>query len=489
MSEKKIIGKYNWQDRVPSYIKLEDLTDKQQHRLMESDTFCMLPWIHLHAWPDGRAYPCCLGKAAHPVGNFKEKSMRDIWNDEPMRQIRRNMLEDKPCKECADCYEQESVGFASMRNNSNKNFGQYINEVDTTLPDGSLPDFKIHYWDVRFSNICQLKCRSCGSIFSSRWYDDDVKLWGKPLRPRVQFAGRHEEDVWEQMQEHIPHVDQIYFAGGEPLIMEEHNRILKLLIEKGNTNVRLIYNTNLNDLHFKKESVLDLWKQFPNVCVAASLDDMGNRAEVIRSGTNWAQVEQNIRDLKEQCPHIDFMISPTLSLMNIWNFTKFHRYMVESGFIRPQDFNLNILQNPEAYRIDVLPEDIKLKFKEEFEEHIRWLDPVDTIQRAGGGFKAAIEFMMATDNSHLLDQFWNLTDDLDGVRNEKLINVVPELEQILKYNKYNKDIIEQNTFVENYNNVADPIWPKISTVEEFYALPEAIQQEVRETFNIIPPAQ
>jgi organic radical activating enzyme len=320
-----------------------------------------------------------------------------------------------------------------MRNNSNKNFGQYIDEVEQTLPDGSLPDMRLHYWDVRFSNICNLKCRSCGSIFSSRWYDDDVKIWGKPLRPRVQFAGRHEEDVWEQMQEHIPHLDQIYFAGGEPLIMEEHNRILKLLIEKGNTRVKLIYNTNLTELKFKRESVLDLWKHFPSVCVAASLDDMGDRGAVIRSGTDWTQVEQNIRDLKRECPHIDFMISPTLSLMNIWNFTRFHRYMVESGFIGAKDFNLNILQGPPSYRIDALPADLKQHFKQQFEQHIEWLRPQDTIHRAIGGFEGAIQFMMATDNSHLLPEFWRTVDQLDLARNESLQKVVPELEQLSQY--------------------------------------------------------
>lgn len=429
------LSKYNWKDRVPNYIKIEDLTDDQRTKLIDSDVFCMIPWVHLHAWPDGRAYPCCLAKAAHPVGNFKQNSMREIWNDEPMREMRRNMLADRPCKECGDCYEQESAGFASMRNNSNKSFGHHIAEIDETLPDGSLPDMKLHYWDVRFSNICNLKCRSCGSIFSSRWYDDDVKLWGKPLRPRVQFAGRHEEDVWEQMQEHIPHLDQIYFAGGEPLIMEEHNRILKLLIEKGNTRVRLIYNTNLTELKFKRESVLDLWKHFPTVCVAASLDDMGDRAAIIRSGTDWADVEQNIRDLKEQCPHIDFMISPTLSMMNIWNFVPFHRYMVESGLIAAKDFNLNILQGPDNYRIDMLPMDLKLKFKQEFEQHIEWLRPIDTIQRAVGGFEGAIKFMMATDNTHLLPNFWDAVDDLDWSRKESLISVVPELEQIVQYRR------------------------------------------------------
>jgi MoaA/NifB/PqqE/SkfB family radical SAM enzyme len=429
----KILGKYNWKDRIPNYIKLEDLNEDQRFRLMKSDNFCMLPWIHLHAWPDGRAYPCCLGRATHPIGNFKEKSMREIWNDEPMRLMRLNMLNDRPCLECGDCYEQEAAGFTSMRNNSNKSFGHHVAEIDNTLPDGSLPDMKLHYWDVRFSNICNLKCRSCGSIFSSRWYDDDVKLWGKELRPRVQFAGRHEEDVWEQMQEHVPNLDQIYFAGGEPLIMEEHNRILKLLIEKGNTRVRLVYNTNLTELKFKKQSVLDLWKHFPTVCVAASLDDMGDRAAVIRSGTNWAQVEQNIKDLKLQCPHIDFMISPTLSIMNIWNFTRFHRYMVESGFIQAKDFNLNILQGPDNYRIDMLPMDIKLKFKQDFEQHIEWLQDKDTIHRAIGGFQGAIAFMMATDNSHLLPNFWSTVNDLDWSRNESLLDVVPELKEIVQY--------------------------------------------------------
>lgn len=424
---------YNWKDRVPSYVSIDDLDEQQRHRLMHSETFCMLPWIHLHAWPDGRAYPCCLAKAEHPVGNFKTDSMQSIWNQEPMRQIRINMLNDKTCRECSDCYEQESAGFSSMRNNSNKNFGQHIDLVDKTLPDGTVPDFRLHYWDVRFSNICNLKCRSCGSIFSSRWYDDDVRLWGKELRPRVQFAGRHEDDVWEQMQEHIPYLDQIYFAGGEPLIMEEHNRILKLLIEKGNTRVRLIYNTNLTELKYKRESVLELWKHFPTVCVAASLDDMGDRASIIRSGTNWAEVEQNIRDLKRECPHIDFMISPTLSVMNIWNFVNFHRYMIDQNFIRPHDFNLNILQGPNEYRIDILPHDIKLEFKQQFEQHIEWLRERDPLQRATGGFEAAVKFMMAQDRSSALSEFWETASDLDWSRKERIIDAVPELARILQY--------------------------------------------------------
>jgi hypothetical protein len=69
----------------------------------------------------------------------------------------------------------------------------------------------------------------------------------------------------------------------------------------------------------------------------------------------------------------------------------------------------------------------------EFEEHIKWLEPIDGIQRAVGGFKGAIEFMMATDSSHLLSRFWEQTADLDWSRKESLISVVPELKEIAKH--------------------------------------------------------
>jgi len=412
----------------------------KQYLLTESKSFCMLPWTHLHGWPDGRAYPCCLAKADLPVGNFKEQTMWEVWNADAMRNMRKNMLEDKPCQQCGDCYEQESLGFTSMRNNSNKNFAHLIDEIDLTDIDGTHPDMKFRYWDVRFSNICNLKCRSCGSTFSSRWYDDDVKLLENVSYPRVQYAGRTSTDIWEQMQPHIPFLEQIYFAGGEPLIMEEHNRILNTLIDNGNTQVRLIYNTNLTELKFKKESVLELWKHFPQICVAASLDDMGDRAKVIRSGTTWHEVEQNIKDIKQECPHIDFIISPTLSIMNVWNFTKFHRYLIEQEFIQPEDFDIGILQGPVGYRIDILPYDIKLLLKEEFENHIEWLRLLDTSCRAIAGFEGAIDFMMEIDNSQYLSEFWEQVSDLDWARNESLISVVPELTCLLEYKPLNTRI-------------------------------------------------
>lgn len=426
----EVMHRYNWKDRIPAHIAVADLTQQQHHRLITSNNFCMIPWIHLNATPDGRAYPCCLGQYEHPIGSLKVNTIEEIWNDAPYKLMRKNMLEDKPCKECTNCYEAESNGITSMRNSSNKFFGHQIADVENTLPDGTNPDFKLHYWDIRFNNICNLKCRSCGTLFSSRWYEDDIKLWGKELLPRVMFAGKHHMDVWEQMQTHMPYLSKIYFAGGEPLLQEEHIRILKKLIELGNTNVELVYNTNLTTLKFKRENILELWKHFKHVCVMASLDDYGKRAEVIRSGTNWPRIEKNIKSLKQQCPHIDFGISPTLSIMNIWNICKFHRYMVDQGFIGAADVNVNLLMHPAYYRIDMIPTHIKHQLKEEIEKHLDWLRPLDQIGRATGGFEGAIKSMMADDKSHMLKDFWKNADALDRIRNEKIIDSVPELSQL-----------------------------------------------------------
>jgi len=140
MSDKKTddyYKNYKYNDRKPVYIDEKDLRPDQIDKLVKSNSFCMLPWIHLHAFPNGQAYPCCLGDSHYPVGHLHKNTMKEVWNGDAMKEMRKNMLEDKPCKECTKCYERENMGFFSMRNDSNKNFGHNINLVDETKPDGT----------------------------------------------------------------------------------------------------------------------------------------------------------------------------------------------------------------------------------------------------------------------------------------------------------------------------------------------------------------
>jgi MoaA/NifB/PqqE/SkfB family radical SAM enzyme len=390
----------------------------------------MIPWIHMHGIPDGRAYPCCLGEMHLPIGNLRENTMKEIWNSVPYRQMRVNMIEDKPSKECARCYEQEENGFFSMRNSANKNFGQHIALVDQTLEDGTFEDFKLRYYDIRFTNLCNFSCRTCGSWFSSSWYKEETEIFGKRNHPQFMFAGRDKEDMWEQMQEHIPYLEQIYFAGGEPLIMEEHYRILEELVKRKMFHVRLIYNTNFSHIRLKDKMVFEYWKLFDVVSVGASLDDSYARGEYIRKGTVWDEIVDNRRKMIEICPKVDFYISSTVSIFNAWHVMDFHREWVELGLIRPMDWNINILQSPERNRLDALPIMYKDRIRQKVEEHIAWLEPLDKLDRAVSGYKAIITFMYQDDKSHLLGEFFKVADQLDDYRKEEFEAVFPEYSEL-----------------------------------------------------------
>ena len=414
---------YNYNSSDPVKISVDRLTDRERYLLTESSTVCIYPWIHLHAYPTGEAYPCCHAEMAHPVGNCKTQTLAEIWQDQPMQQLRQDMLEERENATCARCYEQEAAGFFSGRRSANKHHGHHIEKLEHN-------PFEMTYWDIRFSNLCNLSCRSCGHIFSSSWYQDQAKLAGPEWlinNQPLNFAGRTETDIWEQLLPHFDYVEQIYFAGGEPLMMEEHYRILDELERRGRFDVRLIYNTNFTQTRLKDRSVFDYWCRFESVAVGASLDAMGPRAEYIRHGTRWDRVLENRRQMIDLCPNVDFYISPTLSIMNAMHLPDFHRHWVEQGLLRPQDLNVNILQDPAYYRIDIATQEYKQQIAERYQDHIAWLEPLDSLSRATVGFRSALEFMMSTDNTYLIDTFWRQTHRLDSLRDENILEVLPEL--------------------------------------------------------------
>jgi radical SAM protein with 4Fe4S-binding SPASM domain len=425
---------YNYNSTEPVKISSGELTESHRELVTKSKTFCIYPWIHLHAYPTGEAFPCCHAEMKEgPVGNCKENTLKELWNSERMKTLRKNMLSETPNSYCTRCYEQEESGFFSGRQSANKHHGHHINRVDDTNDDGSYDKFGMTYWDIRFSNLCNLKCRSCGHIFSSNWYNDQAKLAGgdwKKNNKALNFAGRWETDVWEQLVEHLDYVEQIYFAGGEPLLMEEHYRILDELERRERFDVRLIYNTNFTETSLKGRSVFDYWKKFDSVAVGASLDAADARGEYIRKGTKWERVTKNREEMLRVCPEVDFYVSPTLSIMNAWHLPDFHRDWVSRGFIRAQDLNVNILQDPPHYRIDIAPDDYKQKLKEKYENHLEWLQPFDKLNRASVGFESAISFMMSTNNQHLIPEFWSRTRQLDEIRNEDILDILPELKAV-----------------------------------------------------------
>ncbi len=408
------------------------MTPREKELLIESDTFCMLPWMHLHAYPDGRAYPCCFAFDPYHVGNLNKESLKEVFNGQKMKDMRVRMLNNKKSRECMKCYDQEKSGFFSLRLSSNKHFGHNIPLVHNTLPDGQA-DFVMKYWDIRFSNLCNMACRSCGTWFSSNWYEDHKKLTGSPPpHAKIMKVGRNTNDMWEQMLESFDHAEQFYFAGGEPIIMEEHYRILKELDRRKMYHVRLIYNTNFSKTKFKDIDVFELWNKFDSVSVGASLDAEGSRAELMRKGTKWEETVANRKRMMEVCPQVDFYISSTVGLMNSLHVCDFHKNWVEKGLINAQDFNFNLLQHPVWQRMDILPPEHKERVKDKYEEHIKWLKGKDPLTRASKGFESGLKWMLEKDNQKHLDLFFSNTRKYDKIRNENSVDVFPEWKELFE---------------------------------------------------------
>ena len=384
---------------------------------MMSDTLCKAPWTHLHTWPNDDVYPCCLTDMKDTVGNLKENTLEEIWNNDKMQKLRAEMLEGKRPASCSRCFEQEDAGQFSFRHHMNREFEHHKSESIT-------PDLNLVYWDFRFSNICNFKCRSCGPQLSTGWYDDTKKLGGE--LPHDIPDGKNLQ-LWEQIEPLFDTVEDIYFAGGEPLIMEEHYRILKKLDEMQRYDVVIRYNSNFSQLKFKSLDVLDIWPKFDKVVMGASVDGMGDKGEYIRKGLKWSQFVDNRNRMKEKSPKTEFFVNCTVSIQNAFHVVPFHRHLVREKLIDyPDNFRVNLVQHPEHLRIQVLDSEKKKRLTEMYYNHALWLKSHNQ-ELAYNDFMSLINFMNSQDMSHMYTHFRNEMKKLDEIRNESFEDTFPEL--------------------------------------------------------------
>jgi len=135
---------YEYNSAEPVKVSLKSLTKQQRFLLSESKTFCIYPWIHLHAYPTGETYPCCYAEMKYPIGNNKKNTIKQLINSEAMCELRHNMLTEQKSDVCARCYEQDDAGFFSGRKSANKHHGHHIQQLNgRVFYDGKISDFKM----------------------------------------------------------------------------------------------------------------------------------------------------------------------------------------------------------------------------------------------------------------------------------------------------------------------------------------------------------
>lgn len=421
--------------------KILDLIDRNasaKEVIESTQSYCPLLWSHLHVSASGDVLPCCIGQWKRPIGNINQQSFDEIWQGEEIRKLRTALLEDQKVPHCSTCYLKEKNSDFSLRHDAINKFHEVSKPmVKSTQADGSAPDAMPVYWDIRFSNICNMRCKMCGHFSSSKWFADAQKLaedgihnYGTDKKQAIIHGVEDSKTLLARLEEYLPHVQEIYFAGGEPLFMEEHYTILNKLIELGLTDVHIRYSTNLSIMSYKKTKVVDMWQNFSNVYCAGSIDTYGARAENIRKDTVWSDIEAHMAMIKQKTPHVKVGISPTIQIMNAHSVCDLNQQWIERGWVEPYSMFWNILSNPSFYNIQHLPDHMKDEIEEIWTRHLEWLglgsnSPVDNT------VNTAIKWMRSGEHNEAeLVKMCEHTKRIDELRNEDTPAVFPELKYI-----------------------------------------------------------
>ena len=444
-------------------------------KLGASDTFCVLPWIHFATRPNGDMRLCCGSNSSgagndHEIGlvknengkpaNFGRETPLSAWNNEYMRSVRTTMLEGKIPASCTKCFDEEAQGVASKRMWETGTWiedGVDIQELITqTQEDGTIPE-KLVYLDLRLGHTCNLKCVMCSPHDSSKWVEDHKKIYplfqAKELKEQMSWDQKsfnnkwHENpDFWKEMYAQIPNLKQVYFAGGEPLMIREHKWFLEEIIRQGYADKILVrYNTNGLLI---TDDIIDLWKHFKKVKVGFSIDDIGDRNYYIRYPSDWDVVVKNLHTLDNTPNNIHVSIATAIQILNVKTITELAKWKIQQNFKKVNNsnvtggieagggiINMHLVYIPTFLSIKCLPADEKEEVRKIFAEFANWLyinyrQDDDFWKKNPYGWRrwqAVLDFMDAEDHTQELPALKEYLIHLDSVRKTDFKKTFPFL--------------------------------------------------------------
>lgn len=404
-------------------------------QVLPSPTFCALPWLHLSSRPDGKMRTCCTSNASSvqdpnsnikigggEVGvvrteaglpaNFNTTSLEEAWNSSYMKNVRTTMLRGEKPASCLKCYKEEEAGHLSKRNWETEYWGKRFNLdelVAETSAEGVIPP-KIRYIDLRMGSKCQLACVMCSPHDSTGWIKDWNAVYPQMQNERLKNTSgwdnkgqnhgasynwhKNNPKFWNDLYDQIPNMYQLYFAGGESLIIEEHYDLLEECIKRGYAkNIELRYNSNAVEW---RDDLFDLWAQFKRVRFHYSIDAYGEQNDYMRYPSVWQHQEEVFWKLDNTAPQVEITTATTLTALNIAYIPEFLKWKVDQQFkkINPWPLgaggiNMHFAYWPPQLNVKVLPFDVKAQITAKYENELYpWME--ENWQRFTGVVEAGI---------------------------------------------------------------------------------------------------
>jgi len=445
---------------------------------MTNKAWCPLPWLGLNVRNNGDVRVCCNANVSVNQGlvakedgsyyNLGKDKIQDFRNAKLMKEIRLAMLDGKYHESCVRCQREAESDMISRADWERDIWAHELTEEtarEITAEDGSIDTNQnpIKYMDLRFGNLCNLKCRMCGPTDSNMWYEDTVKLWGPQYTDSGQkiklvknSKGKHEpevdiyswyenKDFWIDLEAEIPVVERLYIVGGEPLMINQHYEFLQKCINAGRADKIVIeYNTNITNI---PERAWNIWKHFQRIQIGMSVDAVGPINDYIRNPSKWRKIEENMRKLDSAEGNFKVWWAATIQAYNLIHLPETMMWKINQNFKR---VNVNIdyksvisphpLHNPKFLNIKIFPTESKQwieQFFEEWKQRAEY-EIFDNLNRKHFCkiLDTYIKYMWAEDYSDQLEKFWHYTRTLDLSRNENLKSVSPKTWELLHGHLY-----------------------------------------------------
>ena len=394
-----------------------------------NDTFCVLPWVSLETSPIGTVRPCCLAEEEIVDSSGKKfqldtAAFSKIQNSDYMRNIRQQFLDVKRPETCRRCWAEEDAGRTSKRMHTLDRLKHMLD--DSAWTTAAKP---LMFLDLKLGNICNLKCRICGSWSSSVYAAEEIKFQTDKknnfhyVMMKLGRWPRETPRFWQELELNASNLQYLEFTGGEPFLIEEHFNLLRRLVAPGHAaNIEIHYNTSGPIFPLGAE---EIWSHFKHVEIAFSVDDVGDRFEYQRTNAEWLPVNSNIqffREMRERHSNISLQVCCTINVFNVLYLDQV------AAWIDTQDFDYvywNMLHDAPHFCIATLPQHTKLVIENKLRTAVFSQKHQMEIDRV-------IDFMMqgTSQDVDVLHQSIRLVDDRRG---QDIVSVAPEFAAAIDY--------------------------------------------------------
>jgi sulfatase maturation enzyme AslB (radical SAM superfamily) len=355
---------------------------------------CVLARHGLSVETNGALLPCCQF-SGRPQDGHKSYTIRDYpeWRVE-MDSLAVDLdagIEDPRCRQC---WHDENLGYDSLRTTSNKRHGI----ADNTDP-----------WHVEFKlgNFCNLRCIMCSPYSSS-------SIWSEFIQNKAEYnsvgvnwsvaSGEHkwwDSDAFKEFYlKVLPTVTYLHFTGGEPFMVPGLGDILHSVAHP--EKVRLLFVTNMTIIN---DNILLLLNKFKSVDFAISLEGVGKHNDYVRYGSNFSDIEANLKKLKNIIKE-----NLCINVNHTFQHTSIYSLPALIDWCHDQNFNIHfsLLGGEDYMRINSVPPADMSRFKDQIEQSL-------TIKPDVKSYVLNVIKDYQYD-SELNDKFRRYTNMIDGIR-------------------------------------------------------------------------